>query len=430
MWLDTLQIVSFINFSENFVKELINYFFKSSLYINLLKERFHSSHKYFILIRMIKKPFREHHLLALLEAYSKQTLPLDLFISHYFRDHKALGSKDRGFIAESIYTLVRWQGLLDYLTGSSSTNWEKRYQKYLTTDFDQIMKKEDIPLHIRVSFPKHLFDLIAGNYGADMAAELCQVSNTPAPTTIRTNTLKITREELLDRLIAENYEVSPSLVSPDGIYFHKKINFFSTKEFQEGLFEVQDEGSQLLAGLVQAKPGDLILDYCAGSGGKTLAMAPCLDNSGQIYVHDIRLHALQEARKRLRRAGVQNSQIINPDSPHLSKLKKKMKWVLVDAPCTGTGTMRRNPDMKWKFDKEMLPRLVGQQRTIFEKALSFMHPEGRIVYGTCSILRQENQEQLEHFIKTYQMSIDGDVFQSLPTVGGMDGFFGVVLKKA
>lgn len=376
---------------------------------------------------MNKLPFRDFHLLALLEAYDQQTLPLDLFISHYFRDHKALGSKDRGFIAETAYTMIRWKGLLDYLTNQNSS-WAERYTTYQTLDFDRVMQDETIPLPIRVSFPPVLFNLLESSYGIERAIELCRISNTAAPTVVRVNTLKTTREALLAKWL-EQYSVSPTLTSPEGIIFHKKINFFELPEFKAGLFEVQDEGSQLLADLVQAKPGDHILDYCGGSGGKTLAFAPRLQHKGQIYVHDIRPFALQEARKRLRRAGIQNSQILLPDSPHLSKLKKKMDWVLVDAPCTGTGTMRRNPDMKWKFDEATLPRLVGQQRTIFERALSFLHPKGRIVYGTCSLLNPENQEQVEHFLRTYDLAIEGEVFQTWPTIGGMDGFFGVVLKR-
>jgi 16S rRNA C967 or C1407 C5-methylase (RsmB/RsmF family) len=107
-----------------------------------------------------------------------------------------------------------------------------------------------------------------------------------------------------------------------------------------------------------------------------------------------------------------------------------MDWVLVDAPCSGTGTLRRNPDMKWKFDEEVLPRLIGQQRMIFEKALSFLKPDGYIVYATCSLLKEENQHQLEHFLSTYSLKLEGEAFQTLPTRGGMDGFFGVVLKRA
>lgn len=373
-------------------------------------------------------PFREYHLFHLLQAYEKQALPLDLFISHYFRAHKALGSKDRGFIAETAYALIRWLALLDYLS-SAPLSWETRYQIYQTLDLDAILHHSDIPLSTRVSFPPSLFDLIVKDYGVEQAIQLCLISNTPAPTTIRVNRLKTTRDQLL-RHWEKQYAISATSLSPDGLIFHKKLNFFELPEFKAGLFEVQDEGSQMLAYLVQAKPGDLVLDYCAGSGGKTLAFAPFMQNKGQIYLHDIRPHALQEARKRLKRAGIQNGQILLPTSPHLSKLKKKMQWVLVDAPCSGTGTLRRNPDMKWKFEASTLTRLVGQQRQIFEKALSFMHPEGRIIYSTCSILKAENQFQLEHFLKTYCLVIEGQVFQSLPTKGGMDGFFGVVLKRA
>lgn len=375
---------------------------------------------------MNKLPYREHHLFNLLEAYSQQTLPLDLFISHYFRDHHALGSKDRAFIAETIYSLVRWQGLLDYLAPSSS--WKDRYQVYLNTDFDQIQQNEDIPLATRVSFPPQLFDFFVKSHGIEKTHELCLTCNTPAPTTVRVNTLKISRDELLSRW-QNRYEVSPTSRSPDGIIFHKKINFFQLPEFKEGLFEVQDEGSQLLSHLIQVQPGEQVLDYCAGSGGKTLGFAPSMQGKGQIYVHDIRPFALQEAKKRLRRAGIQNHQILLPDSPQLNKLKKKMDWVLVDAPCTGTGTLRRNPDMKWKFDVEMVNRLVGQQRMIFEKALSFLKPNGHIVYATCSLLNEENELQLEHFLSTYSLEIKGKPFQTLPAKGEMDGFFGAVLTR-
>jgi 16S rRNA C967 or C1407 C5-methylase (RsmB/RsmF family) len=372
-------------------------------------------------------PFREHHLFSLLEAYDKQSLPLDLLINQYFRQHPALGSKDRGFIAEAAYALIRWKGLLDYLTFNAS--WQKRYDLFTKIDVNEYIHHEEIPSHIRVSFPQSLFEILVNDFGEKKAMELCLICNSPAPTTVRANALKTTRDFLLEKW-KSNYEVTPTKNAAHGIVFHKRINFFQLPEFKEGLFEVQDEGSQLLADLIQAKPGDLIMDYCSGSGGKTLAFAPILEKKGQIYLHDIRSYALLEARKRLKRAGVQNSQILQSDSPNLSKLKKKMDWVLVDAPCTGTGTLRRNPDMKWKFDEETLTRLCSTQRVIFEKALSYMHPKGRIVYATCSLLKKENQIQLEHFIKTYQLCLDHEPFQSLPNYGEMDGFFGVVLKRA
>ncbi|MDP1880874.1 MAG: RsmB/NOP family class I SAM-dependent RNA methyltransferase [Parachlamydiaceae bacterium] len=374
---------------------------------------------------MIKIPFREHHLFSLLESYSMQKLPLDLCIHQYFRQHPALGSKDRAFIAETTYSLVRWQILLDHL---GATSWQERYTLSLNLDLESLQEDKSMPSSIQVSCPQELYDCIFNTFGEQVTQEICLINNEAAPTFVRANLLKTTRDELLNRW-KETYEVSPTKTSPHGIIFHKKINFFQLPEFKEGLFEVQDEGSQLLADLIQSQPGDLVLDYCAGSGGKTLAFAPRMEGKGQIYVHDIRPHALQEARLRLRRAGIQNAQTILPDQPHLEKLKKKMNWVLVDAPCSGTGTLRRNPDMKSKFSKEMLSRLVGQQRMIFEKALSFLHPTGRIVYGTCSILKEENQEQLDHFIKTYGLEIENSPFQSIPAKGEMDGFFGVVLKR-
>lgn len=375
---------------------------------------------------MTKRPFREHHMLTLLEEYDAQPLPLDLFISHYFRDHKSLGPKDRGTIAEMVYALVRWQGLLDYLCEQPAT-WEKRLDLFSSVSLSKHRNDDAIPLHIRCSFPKILFDLVTKSYGEEKAADLCRISNHAAPTTVRINPAKTTRENMLQQW-RQLYEVSPCSIAEHGIVFHKKINFFGLNEFQQGLFEVQDEGSQLLSNLMQVQKGQQVMDYCSGSGGKTLAFAAKMEGSGQIFLHDIRPHALMEARKRLRRAGVQNAQTVLADDPKLKKLKKKMQWVLVDAPCTGTGTMRRNPDMKWKFTEEMLPRLLGQQRMIFEKALSYMHPEGRIVYATCSILNEENELQADHFMKTYGLEIEGTPFQSLPSEGSMDGFYGVVFK--
>jgi 16S rRNA (cytosine967-C5)-methyltransferase len=374
----------------------------------------------------MKKPFREHHLLQLLETYDLQKLPMDLHINNYFRSHKALGSKDRAYIAENAYFLIRWLGLIDFLL-ETPISWETRVDFLPHFDWEAQQTKANIPAHVKVSFPETLYDLLVKSYGPERAAELCLVSNTPAPTTVRVNSLKTTRDEMLKQWQTQ-FEVEACSKAPHGIRFLKKQNFFTLPEFKQGLFEVQDEGSQLLANLIQCEPGQLVLDFCAGSGGKTLAFAPSMENRGQIYLHDIRSYALQEAKKRLRRAGIQNAQIVEAADPKLKKLKKKMDWILVDAPCSGTGTLRRNPDMKWKFTPEMVQRLIGQQRIIFEKALSFMKPEGRIVYGTCSLLTQENEQQLEHFIKTYQLKVEGEIFHSFPKLGGMDGFFAVVLK--
>lgn len=372
--------------------------------------------------------YRRYHLLNFFDEYENQSLPLDLLLNRYFRSHKSLGVKDRGFVAETVYTMVRWKALLDAQC-KGIPSWEKRFEIFENENLEILSQRTDIPIETRLSFPKSLFDLMSSSHGYDRAVELCRISNEPAPITLRANLLKITRENLLIKLKEAGCLAEPCQYSPWGINVLKRMNFFSLPEFKQGLFEVQDEGSQLLAALVRAQPGNSVLDYCAGSGGKTLAFAPSMQNKGQIHLHDIRNYILDEARKRLRRAGIQNAQIVHENDLKLKKLKKKMDWVLVDAPCSGTGTMRRNPDMKWKFTEETLTRLLGQQRVIFEKALSYLRPSGRIVYATCSLLRNENQDQIAHFLKIYNLELEGDFFEVFPSIGGMDGFFGAVLKN-
>jgi 16S rRNA C967 or C1407 C5-methylase (RsmB/RsmF family) len=376
---------------------------------------------------MTKELFREHHLIEIMAGYEKQNLPLDLYISKYFRLHKAIGSKDRGYIAEALYGMIRWKGLIDHIA-NGRLDLSRRLKIFQDLNPESLLQDDSTPLHIKVSFPEILFQAIAKSHGPEKALELCFDSNFPAPTTIRANVLKISRDDLLNRWKGQ-FEISPCLQSNCGIIFHKKINFFALPEFQQGLFEVQDEGSQLLAALIEASPGQQILDYCSGSGGKTLAFAPHMENRGQIFLHDIRSHILIECKRRLKRAGIQNAQVVTYDDKRLQRLKRKMDWVLADVPCSGTGTLRRNPDMKWKFEAETVPRLVGQQRQIFEKALSYVKPGGKIVYSTCSILHEENQGQVDHFLSTYDLEVFKEPFQSLPVKGGMDGFFGVVLIR-
>ncbi len=373
------------------------------------------------------KNFRKHHLLEIFDQSEKCTLPLDLFLRRYFRQRKAIGSKDRKEICHTLYAMVRWRGLLDYLS-PRPVNWEKKLEIFLQMNPLEFTEKEHIPPHIRVSFPKFIFEKLVSSYGEQKATELCLFSNQAAPTTIRVNIDKIERDALL-RKFKTLYPVSPCARSPWGILFHKKINLFSLPEFKAGLFEMQDEGSQLVADQVQPKPGDHVMDYCAGSGGKTLAFAHKLKGRGQLYLYDTRQCMLLEAKKRLRRAGVQ---IAHPlTDRHLKKksLFGKMNWILLDVPCSGSGTLRRNPDIKWKIEKKMIDHLVQEQRQIFSKSLKFLHPKGRIVYATCSAFQEENEEQVHYFIKTYNVRLVTPPFFSFPQEkGGMDVFFSAVLS--
>jgi len=185
-------------------------------------------------------------------------------------------------------------------------------------------------------------------------------------------------------------------------------------EFKAGFFEIQDEGSQLIANHVTASPGDHILDYCAGSGGKTLAFAPKMKNKGQIYLYDIRPYTLIEAKKRLKRAGIQNAQLLDDKKLKKRGLHSRMDWVLLDVPCSGTGTLRRNPDMKWKLTPETFTRLVEEQRKIFDSAFKFLKPNGKIVYATCSVFPEENEEQIATFIEKYGLKLLHTPFLSFP----------------
>jgi 16S rRNA (cytosine967-C5)-methyltransferase len=372
--------------------------------------------------------FRNKHLLALLESYDESNTPIDFHVSSYFRHYKSLGSKDRAYIAEEVYRLIRWKGLIDHFLGDDAL-WDERLTWLETHKPKDYISDESLPEHVRASFPKELFDLLVDSWG-ERAFQIALTCNDPAPTFVRANLLKIERDALLDAFVSQGFEVSKGTESPSAIEFHKKMNFFILPEFKSGFFEVQDEASQLVADLISPLPQQQVLDFCAGSGGKTLAFAPKLKGTGQIFLHDVRHHALLEAKKRLKRAGIQNAQIVSADEiARLKKLKKRMDWVLVDAPCSGTGTLRRNPDMKWKFSKAMLDRLQSEQRVIFEQALSYLKPGGTIVYATCSIHKQENEEQVAHFLKTYSLEQIGSCFQSVPEIGKKDGFFAVQFKR-
>ena len=369
------------------------------------------------------KLFRKHHLLTILKETSRANLPLDAFLRNYFRKHKAVGSKDRAEICKILYGIIRWRGLIDARCSKPLT-WEKRVEAYLQKPQAQ---KKDSP-HVQVSFPKTFFEKLSKAYGEKRAIELCLSSNEQAPTTIRVNTMKTTRETLLRRWKLE-YDVAPCLHSKNGIIFKKRINFFELPEFKEGCFEIQDEGSQIVAGFVKASSNDHVLDYCAGSGGKTLAFAPDMKNKGQVYLYDIRPHLLIEAKKRLKRAGIQNGQFLDENKLKKKGLLKRMDWILLDVPCSGSGTLRRNPDMKWKFHPEMVERLVNEQQKIFDKVLKFLHPNGKIVFATCSIFPEENEQQIEYFMTKYHLQLEREPFQSFPKNGEMDGFYCVVLSN-
>lgn len=372
------------------------------------------------------KPFRLKHLIQILDEYDQKPLPIDVHLRKYFRNHKAIGSKDRSVICEKIYLLIRWKGLVDQFCQKPVT-WQKRIDTLSTLDLIKESSNETLPPHVSLSFPRYLYERILATYGREKSREICLSLNQPAPTTVRINPLKTSRDSVL-RAWENEYDISPCTRSQLGITFHKKINFFATPEFKKGYFEIQDEASQIVSDLINPNPGDKVLDFCAGSGGKSLGFAHKLQKKGHIFLHDVRETAISEAKKRLARAGIQNAGCYL-GTKSLHRLQGKMDWVLVDAPCSGTGTLRRNPDQKWKFSENMLEELLLKQRNIFEKAVHYLIPGGTIVYATCSILSEENENQVKYFIEKYNLRLVEPPFYSIPSPGKMDGFYAASMKR-
>ncbi len=358
--------------------------------------------------------FVDSHVLAFLKGWGSR--PLDLSLSEYFRAHRALGAKDRREMGELVYTLVRWKGLFDQLD-PTGTKHLFLLRKHSVAEW---LAKETVPEHVRYGLTPFLYEQFVKAYGLEKARELGTLLNTQAPTALRVNTRKISRDEFLAKQLFPMRAVSST---PAGILLEKREPLFATPEFKEGLFEVQDIGSQIVADLVAAKPGERVLDYCSGSGGKALAIAARMNGTGELYLHDVRPRALAEAKTRLKRAGVQNAQVLESGHNTLKKLLGKMDWVLVDVPCTGTGTLRRNPDQKTKIDATMVEELVVKQRQIVTEAVKYLKPTGRLVYATCSLLPQENELQIEHFPLQLERSL-----HLLPTPEH-DGFFASVFTK-
>ena len=378
-------------------------------------------------------PFCDHHIAAFLNGFAGGSQPLDQALGDYLRAHKSIGAHDRRAISETLFGMIRWKPLIEYFCPSPLPI--DQLAAFRSLSLENCFNNPSIPAHIRFGISQFLYQRFCKAFGAEKTRDLCRILNGPAPIAIRANLAKITRDDLLPRLKErfqdqiQEFSVFPCSLAPAGIQFDKRVPLFSITEFKEGLFEMQDEGSQLVAALVDVKPGDQVLDYCSGSGGKTLAFAPAMKGKGQIYLHDIRPSILLEAKKRLKRAGIQNGQFLPPGHPHLPFLKGKMDWVLADVPCSGTGVLRRNPDAKWKIDEAMMQRLIEEQRKIVAETIPYLKKEGRLVYATCSLLPEENQEQVDYFLAHHDLVLEKPPLSLLPQEGGADGFFAAVFRK-
>lgn len=358
------------------------------------------------------------------------TLPLDLFLRQYFQaNRQSLRPKDRAWVTEHTYELVRWKGLLSAVTPKPHA-WTTLMRTYFVSDrWRSHTHSDKLEPYNRCSLPKELYDILDRNLGQKGAIHTSNVLNEKSVPVLRVNLLKNSRDQVLKFLESKDVMCQPTEHSDMGITLLQKQKLLDLPEYRQGLFEFQDESSQLVAKEIDAKAGQKIMDFCAGSGGKSLAFGPHMQNLGQIFLHDTRDTALLTARPRLRKAGIHNYTICPPGTPLLKHLWGKMDCVLCDVPCSGTGTLRRNPDMKWSFSEEKLWMWVATQREIVDAALKYMSPKGKLVYATSSILEEENLAQVRFFCQKYGLVLTKEPHHALPQSKGLDGFFVATLER-
>ena len=303
-----------------------------------------------------------------------------------------------------------------------------------------------MPKAVRLEIPDWLHPHLVARFGTAVLAEL-EALLRPAPLDLRVNLLKATRAEAQAALAAEGLPATPTRFSPWGLRLDGRRPITAGPAFRSGLVEIQDEGSQLVAALVDAHPGQRICDYCAGAGGKTLALAATMENRGHLLACDTAAARLDNAARRLRRAGVGNVErhLLEPGDKWAKRRTGGFDRVLVDAPCTGTGTWRRNPDARQRLSADDLAELLHRQTAILDAAAPLVRTQGRLVYATCSLLDAENEGQVTRFLARHpgfslvplarawplqgRPPCEGDFLSLTPARHGTDGFFAAVLER-
>lgn len=427
---------------------------------------------------------RIHATQELLTKVLAARIPMDGVAGDYFRNRRYIGSKDRADIVERVYALIRHFGRLNWWCQKLDITADARYLVLLhlrlvegqtpdaiTTLYDgsqygptpleddelalindlasATLEPDDMPAATKLECPPEHAEKLRGVYGDDFADEM-RALMTGAPLDLRVNLLKVTREQALKSLEKDNAIGDPTPYSPWGIRLREKTFLSNTKAFREGFVDIQDEGSQLIAHVCGANPGMQVLDYCAGAGGKTLALAGAMMNKGRVVAMDLEASRLEKARLRFRRAGVHDIIEVRPlsDEKHrkwLRRQKETFDVTLVDAPCSGSGTWRRNPDGRWRNFGPSLEELIKTQSDILDKVAGTVKPGGRLVYATCSFFQDENENQITAFLlrrPDYQIlpmpelwgdqtpcPVTGDYLRLSPRTHNTDGFFAAVLKK-
>jgi 16S rRNA (cytosine967-C5)-methyltransferase len=416
-------------------------------------------------------------LLAAIETDSAR--PADAVANEFFRARRYIGSGDRRAVSDRVWRVLRARRRLQWwlqahpatprlLVGASLLleGWAMdalsqacsggRFAPAALTAAEKAclapieghtLDHPAMPDAVRLEIPDWLLSHMRARFGPDLAREMAAMAG-PAPLDLRVNLLKTTRQAAQAALRAEGWTAKPTAWSPWGLRIADRRPVTAGSTFQSGLVEIQDEGSQLIALLVDARPGMRVVDWCAGAGGKTLAIAAAMQNRGQVVACDVSAPRLDGAVRRLRRAGVHNVErhLIAAGDKWVKRRAGSFDRVLVDAPCTGTGTWRRNPDARLRLRPEDLAELRVKQAEILDIAQTLVRKGGRLVYATCSLLAEENEAQVSGFLERHSdfavvplarsWPLDtpppcaGDFLSLTPADHGTDGFFAAVLERA
>lgn len=385
---------------------------------------------------------------ALQETFFQEKKYADKVIERLLKAHRKWGSQDRQTVSEIFYNIIRWKKRLEYYMseGVKPNNiyklilayllWSKTHYKKFE-EFDGIkvadiltkLKKGTVPTKaIEYSIPDWLAETLEKELGKNWEREMLAL-NEQAPTVLRTNSLKTTPRELIADLNDENVEAFTIKNYPDAVQLAEKKNVFLTSAFKDGLFEVQDASSQKIGELLDVKEGMRVVDACAGAGGKTLHLAALMKNKGQIIALDIYEWKLAELKRRAKRAGAHNIETrLISDNKVIKRLYEKADRLLIDAPCSGLGVLKRNPDSKWKIDQDFIDRIKGEQQQILQDYSKILKKGGQMIYATCSILPSENNEQVKIFLENnpdFTLVKDQKIMPS----EGYDGFYMALIKR-
>ncbi|CAN5903272.1 RsmB/NOP family class I SAM-dependent RNA methyltransferase [soil metagenome] len=407
------------------------------------------------------------HTEEVLREILRFTGPADGTLSRYFREHPRLGGRERGVIAEAIYGLLRNKSVYTSFSESGSGAAMRRLTLLGLADavgvdalgglsddeivwLERVMQidRSHLPTAMKSNMPDWLWQKMLQKFGEAEALQLADALNTPAALDLRVNTLKGNREEVIATLAQAPIIAEATPYSATGLRIKKKPSIQNLPLFKDGTIEVQDEGSQLLAQLVGAKRGEMVADFCAGAGGKTLALGAFMRNTGRLYAFDVSEKRLARLKPRLARSGLSNVHpvlIAHERDAKIKRLAGKLDRVLIDAPCSGLGTLRRNPDVKWRQTQTGIAELNVKQAAILDSAARLLKAGGRLVYATCSMLDEENDHIVQAFLSAHpdfslipasqvllEQKVDlemGDYLKLLPHVHHTDGFFAAIMQR-